>query len=274
MIDTLIRYPVKSMLGERLDRSRVSDRGLDGDRRWALLDRETGRVVSAKYARRWGRTLTLSARLGSGDRPEVRLPDGRWLPAGAPETDEVLSALLGRPVTLTDVAPADLSIDRVDPLVEGERVEVDHERAVRSGTIAEGAPAGTFFDYAPLHLVTRATMQRLAELAPDATIADARFRPNIVLDLPDEPFAENAWTGRVLRLGQEVEVQVGLPAPRCAIPTLAQPGLPADPGVFRALARHNRIPVPDMGIRPCLGIYGHPLTSGTLAVGDVVEVAG
>jgi uncharacterized protein YcbX len=50
----LWRYPVKSMMGEELNSSEVTDRGLLGDRQFAVLDRATGKVGGAKNPRKWG----------------------------------------------------------------------------------------------------------------------------------------------------------------------------------------------------------------------------
>jgi uncharacterized protein YcbX len=50
---SLWRYPVKSMMGEELNASDVTDRGLLGDRSLALVDTETGKVVSAKNPKKW-----------------------------------------------------------------------------------------------------------------------------------------------------------------------------------------------------------------------------
>ena len=50
----LWRYPVKSMMGEELNASEVTDRGLLGDRQFALVDKETGKVAGAKNPRKWG----------------------------------------------------------------------------------------------------------------------------------------------------------------------------------------------------------------------------
>lgn len=49
------RYPVKSMLGEELDSTYVTERGLTGDRADAVVDQKTGKVASAKNPRKWGR---------------------------------------------------------------------------------------------------------------------------------------------------------------------------------------------------------------------------
>jgi uncharacterized protein YcbX len=46
----LWRFPVKSMRGERLPEAEVTERGVLGDRAYALVDTDTGRVVSAKSA--------------------------------------------------------------------------------------------------------------------------------------------------------------------------------------------------------------------------------
>jgi MOSC N-terminal beta barrel domain len=60
-VESIRRYPVKSMLGEVVDSASVSRRGLDGDRAYALIDENTGKVVSVKYPKRWGRMFELAA---------------------------------------------------------------------------------------------------------------------------------------------------------------------------------------------------------------------
>ena len=52
---SLWRYPVKSMLGEQLNSSYVTEHGLLGDRAYALIDQKTGKVASAKNPRKWGK---------------------------------------------------------------------------------------------------------------------------------------------------------------------------------------------------------------------------
>ena len=49
------RYPVKSMLGEELNSSYVTERGLVGDRVYAIIDKQTGKAASAKNPRKWGK---------------------------------------------------------------------------------------------------------------------------------------------------------------------------------------------------------------------------
>lgn len=52
-VGELWRFPVKSMLGERLDRAEVSAGGVVGDRAYGIVDVATGRIASAKHPRRW-----------------------------------------------------------------------------------------------------------------------------------------------------------------------------------------------------------------------------
>jgi uncharacterized protein YcbX len=269
------------MRGEDLAQTLLTARGIESDRRWALIDQATGRVVSAKYPRKWGHMLMLAAR-ADGTEVTITLPDGKEVRCGEREADEALSAFFGRSVRLSCEAPDEVIVERIDPVVDGELVVdvpdrlVDGElvvdvpdRPVTTGRLAQGSPPGTFFDYAPLHLVTTATLKQLHDLAPESSFDAARFRPNLVLDLPGvEPFAENGWCGAFLRLGNEVVLRLGLPAPRCAIPTLAQPDLPHDNDVIRTIARHNRINLPGLSPAACVGCYADVIRGGVIHVGD------
>ncbi len=74
-IVSLWRYPVKSMMGEELDSSYVTERGLLGDRAYALVDQETGKVASAKNPRKWGSSSTFELHLPSSQvRKSNRFP--------------------------------------------------------------------------------------------------------------------------------------------------------------------------------------------------------
>ncbi len=60
-IATLWRYPVKSMRGEELNSAEITTRGLRGDRAYAVIDAETGKVASAKHPKKWGRLFDCRA---------------------------------------------------------------------------------------------------------------------------------------------------------------------------------------------------------------------
>ena len=140
--------------------------------------------------------------------------------------------------------------------------------------IGAGAPPGTFVDFAPLHLLTTSTLERIAELSPYRRARLERYRPNIVIRTAAHGFVENDWLGRELRLGDDLVVRVIVRTPRCAVPTLAHGGLPRDAEALRVLARHNRVgPLPESDPEPCAGVYAEVLHPGRIRTGDLVRLA-
>jgi uncharacterized protein len=261
-ITALRRYPVKSMLGEDLDEVPVEERGVDGDRRRALIDVETGRVATAKHPRLWRALLTCAASSGS-DGVRIALPDGRSIDADDPETVADLSALLGRQVRVATERPAGAAVERPAPedvLEHGVEADVPYEML----EIAQGAPQAAFVDYAAVHLITTATLDRIG-------VEAVRYRPNLVVDGADEPFVENGWVGRNIVVG-EVRLRGTLPTPRCSVPTLAHGDLPREPRAVRPLLTDNRVDVPGFGMLPCAGLYADVLAGGVVRVGDEVRV--
>lgn len=271
-VGALWRYPVKSMLGERLPVAEVTERGLDGDRRLALVDRETGMIASAKTPRLWRRLLSCAA-TGEGD-GGVRItdPDGKSRWSTDPDIDDALSAVVGREVALADRPPEHAALERSRPeqvLSEGLDAEVEAD-LVRFGS---GSPDGTFFDFAPIHLITASTLRRIAELHPDRTSDVRRYRPNIVVETDGAGFVENDWYDRELRIGDTLTLRVIANTPRCAVPTLAHGALPRDTAALRTLAQHNRVPVvPGGGIEPCAGSYAQVVRPGRIRPGDLVRL--
>ncbi len=270
-VTTLRRYPVKSMLGENLDASDVSLRGLARDRRLAVVSRRTGKVASAKYPRLWRDLLTLSAEALDDD-ARITLPDGKSVCSTDADVDEVLSALLNEPVTLTATPPPGASLDRAVPeavLRDGIKAQVPADLI----EIGAGAPPGTFVDFAPLHLLTTATLDRIAELSPYRRAHLERYRPNVVIRTEAGGFAENDWLGRDLRVGHDLVLRVIARTPRCAVPTLAHGDLPRDAEALRVLARNNRVtPLAGLDPEPCAGVYAEVLHPGRIRVGDAVRV--
>jgi len=244
----------------------VTERGLVGDRAYALIDEETGKVVSAKNPRRWAALLACRAEYvttpkGGDDVPvRITLPDGSVVLSDDPDVDGILSRLLDRSVHLATKAPD-------GAVLENYTLEED---AVSDSTVAMLAP-GTFFDLAPLHVLTNATLARFAELEPHPVFDVRRFRPNIVVDTDETGFVENAWVGHTVTLGS-LQAQVVVPAPRCIMTTLAQDDLTRDNAILQAAAKHNRLDVPIVGPSPCVGVYAMVTAGGTVAVGDPVTV--
>jgi hypothetical protein len=277
-VDAVFRYPVKSMLGPRVEQAEVRASGLVGDRGWALLDVQTGKVASAKQPRLWRSLLQLHAEYhaGAGDAEAagavtITLPDGTALQAGEPGTDEVLSAFAGRPVALRRGRAAGSGIDRAVPeevLAHGVGAEV----AFESIELSEQAPGDSFVDYAPVHLITSATLAAVTSAAGPA-LRPQVFRPNLILATPGlGGYAENDWVGRQLAIGGQVRLEIFLPTPRCAVPTLAHGQEPGNPQVLRVLARSNRIPVAGFGLQACAGVYAKVISPGRVRAGDEVRI--
>jgi hypothetical protein len=264
---SLRRYPVKSMLGEEIDHVEVSERGLAGDRAFALLNLANGKVISAKYPRKWGRMFQCAAALVGPSVVRITLPDGRVMQTDRDAVDEALSEALGAPVRLISTPPAEASVEYIDVLAPG---EPETEFAP-----ATAAPAGTFYDYAPVHLLAPSSLRRFQQLYPAGRFDARRFRPNMLIEPDSVPdgFAESGWVGRTLAIGPQVLVRVIDPAPRCVMTTLPQGDLPHDPGILRTAVEHNRVRVsafgPDL---PCVGVYGTVVRGGLVRLGDRVEV--
>ena len=271
-VGAIRRYPVKSVLGEDLPEAAVDTRGVAGDRRLALVHRPTGRVASAKHPRLWRGMLTLTA-VGAGPGVRITAADGSCRLATDPDVHGWLSGLLAQPVDLVDTPPDGATLDRAVPeqvLLHGVGAAVP----VEASRLGSGAPPGTFFDYAPLHLVTTSTLARVAALSNRRTVEAPRYRPNLVIATRAAGFAENDWVGRTVRIGADLVLRVLVPTPRCAVPTLAHGDLPRDPEALRVPARHNRVvPLPALGPQPCVGVYAEVLSPGTVRRGDQVRPA-
>src|SRR5271170_2997399 len=276
-VAALRRYPVKSMLGEDMDAGDVTFTGLAGDRQLAVVSRATGKIASAKFPRLWRDLLTLSA--AAADDPaadgavRITLPEGKIVWSSDAGVDTILSGLLNEPVTLTATPVPGAALDRAVPeavLRDG----VDAQVPAELMEIGGGGPPGTFVDFAPLHLLTTSTLDRIAELSPHGRADLERYRPNVVIQTTAAGFIENDWLERTLRVGDELVLRVIARTPRCAVPTLAHGALPRDPDALRVLARHNRVePLDTLDPEPCAGVYAEVLRPGRIRTGDRVCLA-
>jgi uncharacterized protein YcbX len=283
----LWRFPVKSMRGERLQQAELTERGVLGDRAYALMDKETGKVVSAKSVRLFPQLLACQAafvelpRLGHALPPvRITLFDGTTLTSDAGNADRLLSACFRREVTLVGAAPADFTIDQYHPDVEdadpaGHRDTVVAQK-LGSALFAEmGTPSpvpdGALFDVFPVSLLTTSTLAQMNLRQPQSRFDERRFRMNVIIGSAAPGFPENEWIGQQVGIGDAVRVQVTMPDPRCVMTTLAQEDLPADTGILRALVAHNRLPVGG-GLYPCAGAYAVVTAPGTIRPGDRVQL--
>src|SRR5205823_4491294 len=223
----------------------------------------------AKNPRKWGNFFDFRAAYveppeRGSKLPAVRvtLPDGTVATSEQPDLAPVLSRALGR-----EVAFAEAQQDGESSGAQAEEYWPDIEGLEHRDTVTEWElPAGTFFDCAVVHLLTTATLDRLRALYPEGRFEVRRFRPNVVVETADcaIDFAEDAWTGRTLALGEAVRLRVTGPCPRCVMTTLSQGDLPQDPGILRAAAQHNRAHV---------GVYAAVVLGGAARRGAALRLA-
>ena len=223
----LWRYPVKSMAAEELADVEASWHGLAGDRRWAFI--RDGQVRSGFP---W---LTIR------ERPDM----ARYRPRFA-EPDR-----LGASATLVRT-PSGRELDAADPALAAELGTGVHVIKQDRGV----------FDTMPLSLLTTQTLAALGELA-GADLTAGRFRPNLLVEAGSGPgFPEDAWVGRVLRIGG-LRMRVDLRDKRCVMVTIDPVSLARNPAILRAIARERDTR---------LGVYGSTVEPGRVAVGNPVEL--
>ena len=275
---SLWRYPVKSMMGEELNATDVTHRGLLGDRAYALVDSSNEKVASAKNPRKWAKLFDFRAALANPPRTgekisavHVALPDGTIVTSEQTDINQILSNVLGHEVTLETREPSQPEIVETtlpNPWTPSQYEEYwpdMEDLAYRDTVTHEAMPEGTFFDLAVIHILTTATIDRLRELYPQGRFEVRRFRPNIVVEPSsgEEGFVEDDWVGKTLVIGDEVCIDITELCPRCVMTTLPQGDLPKDPGILRTAAQHNQVNV---------GVYGAVLQGGTIRRGDQVRV--
>lgn len=249
-IAQLWRYPVKSLLGERLPTLRLVDDGIEGDRMWGIQDRRDGRILTA---RREPRLLFASSRLAASDLPVITLPDGQEMAGTGPVTDAALSAWLGKPVTLVAAsesvaASAEYFADATD----------DASKAIECRM-----PKGRFVDAFPVLVISTAGLRSGAVAYPAGAWDVRRFRPNILVHVEGEGWTEDAWADRQLSAGSAKLI----PRERCIRCTMvnrAQTDLDTDVNIFKTLHRTH-------GGKA--GMWTQVMQPGPISEGDVVEIA-
>lgn len=273
VVTGLTTYPVKSLAGVSVPEAAVEERGLRGDRRWAVVDEDGVKVTAREEHGLLGLraepladgAIRLSA--DGAETLDVAVPHDREPVAvrfsgqdtarpAAPEAHAWLAALLGRPLRLVW------------------QDEQTH-RPIRPEMGGREADRNSLSDAAPLHVTSEASLRRLGDWLletalergeePGEPVGHDRFRPNVVVG-GSAPFAEDSWSS--VRIG-EVPFRATMVCDRCVMTTIDRGDLRTSKEPIRTLARHRKWDGATwFGIRltPVL-----PLAAGaTIRVGDEV----
>lgn len=275
------RYPVKSMGGESLPRATVGRLGIAGDRGWALRDEAAGEIRGAKkmpVLMRCAARYDTEPAVGTSPPVTMTLPDGGIVRSGDADASERLSALTGRRLTLWPLRPAEDTAHYRRGLPDDPDMEAELRQVF--GRLPEEplpdlsvippelfeftSPLGTYFDLAPMNILTTASLAHLAARNPGARFDRLRFRPNLLVEAAAgaSGLVENDWVGRTVRVGGAA-FAVTIPAMRCSMTAQPVGDLPKDPSVLRTIVRDAN---------QNLGVYANVARPGMVAVGDAVEV--
>jgi uncharacterized protein YcbX len=263
-VTSLWRYPVKSMMGEEMNACEMTEKGLLGDRAFGVIDTSTGKLANAKNPKKWPdmfqyRAAFIEPPQASLPVPPVRItfPDGTTIVSTEDEKNEKLSKSFNRTVVLASPSSAEVAFEGYIP----EEIE---ELENPGSIFTRNSPQGTFYDIAMVHIITTSTIDALRKLIPESRIEPRRFRPNIIIDVPEaEGFIENEWVGKILTIGDNVHLKISQPTPRCVMTTLAQGDLSKDTNVLKSIVQNNA---------GNFGVYASVVTSGKIRIGDPIEI--
>jgi hypothetical protein len=255
-VESLWRYPVKSMRGEELSELFVGFAGIYGDRMFAF--RSDARPAGFPFLT--GRELSKMLLY----RPRFRYPDKAAKPPNLTEAQAIPPGL--SPVV---AQPDDLTVDVVTP--SGDVLPVDDPALVRS--LNEGLRDGAVLsllrsdramtDCRPVSLFSVQTARRLGEEL-GINLDKRRFRANIFMDLPAmSGFAEDQFVGRRLRIGAKTIVSILERDPRCAMISLDPDTAERNPAILGKVTKaHDGM----------AGLYAAVLVEGMVRAGDDIEV--
>jgi len=253
-VDSLWRYPVKSMRGEELDEAFAGYSGIYGDRLFAFRSSANHKGFPYFTAREQRRLLQY--------RPRFRYPDKAARPINLIEAESrnanpLLANLAELIVDVETPAGKTLAID--DPaLIEIVRTDIDQKHHV---TLMQSQRAMT--DCRPVSIFSLQSAQQLAE-ETGTPVDKRRFRANVYVDLTSSNgFAENEFVGRSVRIGSKVVITVLERDSRCMIITLDPDTGEQTPAILKKVAQaHDGM----------AGVYGAVLAEGMVHKGDPVEL--
>ena len=278
-VDSIFRYPVKSMMGEKIEETCVTSNGVLGDRVWAVRDEVRGGIRGAKKI---PQLMHLSAaciveptEYGS-DPAAVTLADGEVIRTDDQNINARLSQALDHKVTIWPIMPK----EQLDHYRRGAPDSDDLETELRQvfGRTADEplpdlsifppeileyeSPPGTYFDAFPLLILSKKSLVAMNQRQPASIFDQKRFRPNLLVEDFNSvgDFPEEAWEGFRLKVGSAV-LKAEVVCPRCVVTTHGFEKLPKDPSIMRGLVKENN---------GNLGLYASVEEPGKISEGDKI----
>lgn len=253
-VESLWRYPVKSMRGEELSEAFIGFAGVYGDRLFAFRSSEKPKGFPYLTGREQMRMVLYS--------PRFRHPDRAAKPPNLAEAESIGPGL--NPVYAD---PADLAVDIETP--SGEVLSVDDPALIRKlneglgGALTMLRSERAMTDCRPVSLFSVQTARRLGEEL-GINIDKRRFRANVFVDLPSTAgFAEDGYVGRTLRIGSKAVVSILERDPRCAMISLDPDTAERNPAILGKVTKTHDGKA---------GVYGAVLVEGMVRVGDDIDV--
>ena len=278
-VDSIFRYPVKSMMGEKIEETCVTSNGVLGDRVWAVRDEVRGGIRGAKKI---PKLMQLSAAFiveptGYGSDPAaVTLADGEVIRTDDQNINARLSQALDHRVTIWPIMPK----EQLDHYRRGAPDSDDLETELRQvfgrttdeplpdlsifppEILEYESPPGTYFDAFPLLILSKRSLASMNQRQPASIFDRKRFRPNLLIEDFNSvgDFPEEAWEGFRLKVGSVV-LKAEVVCPRCVVTTHGFEKLPKDPSIMRALVKENN---------GNLGLYASVEEPGKISAGDKI----
>jgi MOSC domain-containing protein len=255
-VESLWRYPVKSMRGEQLPEAFAGFPGVYGDRLYAFHSSRAPKGFPYFTGREQEQMLRYRAFFRRGERMAMppNLTEAEALGSGL---TPLYAESADRMVDVETPSGETFAIDDprlIERLLEGKREDVEL-------TLLRSERALT--DCRPVSLFSLQTARQLSrEVGVD--LDKRRFRANVYVDLPSETgFGENDWVGRRIRIGARAEVAVMQRDNRCKMITLDPDTSEPNPEILRCVAkRHDGM----------AGVYGVVLVEGAIRTGDTVAL--
>jgi uncharacterized protein YcbX len=255
-VESLWRYPVKSMRGEEVQQAFLGFSGVYGDRLYAFHDTAAPEGFPFLTGREQEQMLLYQ--------PRFRHPQEAASPPNLAQAEAAEPGL-----TPVYASTADLAADIETP--SGEVLAIDDPSLIaRLSEGMEGTHAlsllrsdRSFTDCRPVSVFSLQTVQQIGEEVGIA-LDKRRFRANVYADLtPMSGFAENGFVGRRLQIGSKAEIAVTDRDPRCKMITLDPNTAEGSPEVLRRVRDYH-------GGKA--GLYGAVLVEGIVRPGDEIRL--